>query len=397
MKKIILFVIVLIFSLSACAKSPSQVEPDLYPPIAETYYAGQNIDFPPDNIYTTTAEENGLEGEIYKINGSVEDIQYDEESDFSWIFLDTDKGKVAIGNPVNYLIVGFIDEEKCRSYFSEPDIGDYVCFFAEYTGYSNLFDCAAFIYGGSDYMYDAMTLSMSEDDNTDDIQEDSILDSDNSNDSEVDQSIGSNVEYELESEPEQSESEQTDSESIPETEHESGSESEPEEDPELDNETGQETGSIFDNETAPESSMTASQQNALQTAKDYLSFMAFSYSGLIGQLEHEGFSTEDATFAADNCGADWSQQALASAKSYLDYTAFSYSGLINQLEYEGFTIDQATYAVDNCGADWNEQAAKSAENYLSISAFSREELINQLEYEGFTAEQAAFGADANGL
>ena len=77
--------------------------------------------------------------------------------------------------------------------------------------------------------------------------------------------------------------------------------------------------------------------------------------------------------------------------------AFSHSGLINQLEYEGFTTDQATYAADNCGADWNEQAAKAAANYLDIFSYSRAELISQLEYEGFTSEQAAYGADSNGF
>ncbi len=75
---------------------------------------------------------------------------------------------------------------------------------------------------------------------------------------------------------------------------------------------------------------------------------------------------------------------------------FSYTGLIEQLEYEGFTNDQATYGVDNSGANWNEQAAKSAKSYLEYSSFSREGLIEQLEYEGFTHEQAVYGVQQNG-
>ena len=81
----------------------------------------------------------------------------------------------------------------------------------------------------------------------------------------------------------------------------------------------------------------------------------------------------------------------------MDYTAFSYSGLIDQLEYEKFTTEEATYGADNCGADWNEQAAKSAESYLNYTSFSRDGLIDQLEYEGFTHEQAVYGAEANGF
>lgn len=90
------------------------------------------------------------------------------------------------------------------------------------------------------------------------------------------------------------------------------------------------------------------------------------------------------------------QNALKSAKSYLNVSAFSRSGLIKQLEYEGYSEDEATYAVDNCGADWFEQAVKCAKSYLDVSAFSREGLIKQLEYEGFTHEQAVYGVEQNG-
>lgn len=149
-------------------------------------------------------------------------------------------------------------------------------------------------------------------------------------------------------------------------------------------------------EAAEEPSMTMGEKNALASAKSYLAFSAFSYNGLIDQLEFEGYTTEEATFAADNCGADWNEQALESALSYLKFTAFSYEGLIEQLEFEEFTSEQATYGADNCGADWNEQAAKSAESYLDFSSFSKEGLIEQLEFEGFTYEQAVYGVEANG-
>ena len=123
---------------------------------------------------------------------------------------------------------------------------------------------------------------------------------------------------------------------------------------------------------SPASTATTGEQNALESAQSYLRYMSFSRDGLIDQLEYEGFTTSEATYAVDNCGADWNEQALESANSYLSHMAFSYTGLIDQLEYEGFTTEQATYAVDSCGADWNEQAAKSAESYLSHMSFSRD-------------------------
>lgn len=90
------------------------------------------------------------------------------------------------------------------------------------------------------------------------------------------------------------------------------------------------------------------------------------------------------------------KNALGSAESYLSIMAFSHSGLIGQLEYDGYTTEEATYAADNCGADWNEQAAKSAESYLEMMSFSRQELIDQLVYDGFTQEQAEYGVTAAG-
>ena len=89
--------------------------------------------------------------------------------------------------------------------------------------------------------------------------------------------------------------------------------------------------------------------------------------------------------------------ALESAKSYLRYSAFSYEGLIDQLEYEGYPHEDCVYAVDNCGADWFEQAVKCGKSYLKYSSFSYSELVDQLEYEGFTNEQAVYGAKQNGL
>ena len=212
---------------------------------------------------------------------------------------------------------------------------------------------------------------------------------------------------------------------------------------------------------------TVGQKNAYKKALSYLSYTAFSHDGLIEQLEFEKFSTEDATWAADNCGADWFEQAVAKgenylsytsfshdslieqleyekftkeqatyaadilfetgssgnsdntgtkqdtfsssgetvgqknalqkAKDYLSFTAFSYTGLIEQLEYEGFTKEEATYGADNCGTDWKEQAVKKAADYLSFSSFSKSGLIEQLEYEGFTTEQATYGAEQNGF
>lgn len=96
-------------------------------------------------------------------------------------------------------------------------------------------------------------------------------------------------------------------------------------------------------------SETVSQKNAVRSANSYLDFMAFSRSGLIEQLEFEGYSTEDATYAVDKISPDWYEQAAKSAESYLDFMGFSRSGLIDQLIYEGFSPDEAAYGADAVG------------------------------------------------
>lgn len=90
------------------------------------------------------------------------------------------------------------------------------------------------------------------------------------------------------------------------------------------------------------------------------------------------------------------KNAVAKAQQYLKYSSFSRSGLISQLEFEGYSTSEVEYAVDNVGANWNEQAAKKAEQYLKYSSFSRSGLLDQLLFEGFTQSQAEYGLKAVG-
>ena len=97
------------------------------------------------------------------------------------------------------------------------------------------------------------------------------------------------------------------------------------------------------------SSETNIQYQARNMAADYLDTMAFSLTGLIEQLEYEGFSNADATYGAKAINADWNEQAALAAEAYLDTMSFSRSGLIEQLIFEGFTPAQAKYGVDAVG------------------------------------------------
>lgn len=96
-------------------------------------------------------------------------------------------------------------------------------------------------------------------------------------------------------------------------------------------------------------SATTSQSNAVDKAESYLSFAAFSRTGLIKQLKFEQFSTADATYAVDHVTVDWTVQADLKAKSYMEVTSFSRGGLIKQLKFEGFTQAQAEHGAKSVG------------------------------------------------
>ncbi|WP_455921533.1 Ltp family lipoprotein [Pseudomonas putida] len=101
--------------------------------------------------------------------------------------------------------------------------------------------------------------------------------------------------------------------------------------------------------------LTGPQNNAVRSAKQYLSMTGFSRNGLIDQLSSdagEGFDVSDATIAVDSMNIDWNQQAVSSAKQYLTMMGFSCKGLIKQLSSssgEKYTVDQATYGAKHAG------------------------------------------------
>jgi hypothetical protein len=84
------------------------------------------------------------------------------------------------------------------------------------------------------------------------------------------------------------------------------------------------------------------------------------------------------------------------AKQYISYAAFSRTGLIEQLVFEGFSTSISTRAVDSLKINWNRQAAKMAQDYMDYSAFSRQGLLDQLLFEGFSQSQALAGLKAVG-
>ncbi|MBB5462322.1 Ltp family lipoprotein [Paraburkholderia sp. Cpub6] len=116
------------------------------------------------------------------------------------------------------------------------------------------------------------------------------------------------------------------------------------------------TAALFVSASTWAGDLTGPQNNAVRSAKQYLSMQGFSRNGLIRQLSSEagdGCTIADATVAVNSLNVDWNQQAVKSAKQYLSIQGFSCKGLIRQLSSNAgdrYTVSQATYGARQAGA-----------------------------------------------
>ena len=277
----------------------SEVQLPIYPLSSKSKYYAAAADLP-KLIYTTSGSENKLVGNVYKFNGTVtgfDEMEMGENApSIKGFFVETEDGTVIIQHFMGYLAeissVTYVemcgDDSTDYTLPSAEETAEFVCL---YTGFSGTYDMPIFYYGCDEALVEEIYL---------DFQVEQMK---NSAGSEL--STGTNTAKQIEK--------------------------------------------TEDEATQENRDPTLEQQNALSSAYDYISIMPFSHDGLIEQLEYEGFSVEDATYAADNCGADWNEQAVKSARAYLDIFDYSRSELIDQLVYEGFTYDQAEYGASQNG------------------------------------------------
>ena len=78
------------------------------------------------------------------------------------------------------------------------------------------------------------------------------------------------------------------------------------------------------------------------------------------------------------------QNALAKAKAYISSSDFSKDKLRGQLEYEGFNTDEIEYALDKVPVDYNLEASNRAVLYYTTQNLSKQRIMTQLEFEGYT-------------
>lgn len=127
-----------------------------------------------------------------------------------------------------------------------------------------------------------------------------------------------------------------------------------------------------------------------------LTFSAFIAIGVIASVGSTSTATGTTLSTVVEDTLSWDTQAKAKAEQYLYTMPFSRSGLIEQLQFEGFDKTEATTAVDSITVDWYKQASLKAEQYLQTMPMSKSGLIEQLKFEGFTLAEATYGANSIG-
>ena len=114
-------------------------------------------------------------------------------------------------------------------------------------------------------------------------------------------------------------------------------------------------------------------EQAAKRAKALSEKGEYSYDNLVEKLESEGFTHEQAVYGAssvsqssgEQSGGSDTSSAVEAAKKYLDSGSYSYTALVDKLQQDGYSTADAEYAANNCGADWNKKAAEEAKALIS--------------------------------
>ena len=142
-------------------------------------------------------------------------------------------------------------------------------------------------------------------------------------------------------------------------------------------------------------------EQAVKRAKALAANGITNYDNLVEKLESEGFTGEQAAVgaqaAAQSQESGQNDDVIAAAKKYVETGNYTYTSLIDKLQQDGYSTGDAEYAANNCGADWNGMAANEAKKLIDGGVTTKEEIVDQLIFKGYTYQQAVHGAEANGL
>lgn len=148
---------------------------------------------------------------------------------------------------------------------------------------------------------------------------------------------------------------------------------------------------------------------AVEEIKEYAINWVKSRRSTFEYFQQKGdFSDAMIECALDLCGVDWKEHALLVALEELAnqpsdlFGYYSYDYTIRYLtKVHDFTQEEATYAADNCGADWKEQCYMQVKLYLEDDKTyndTREWMSEELKNSRmFTDEEIEYALDQCGV
>jgi len=135
----------------------------VYPHDASDIMLGlSKIEEPPKDIFTTPASENGKEGYIYKFIGEITEEKF--SNGYNTATVKTDTGEMVLIDMYSYVVEQYPDLNLSEgaSYFKMPKVGEKVCAYAEYSGYSDTIDAPTSFLGSMDALTHIIENALSE-------------------------------------------------------------------------------------------------------------------------------------------------------------------------------------------------------------------------------------------
>lgn len=147
--------------------------PIKYPATTNSKYIADAKDAPIE-IYSTSAEENGLEGCVYVVYGTVDEVgvlQSNEEPTIPYMKITTDEGVVSVVNTYEYAQKYYQEDfaalEEAGSDYSFPSVGEYVKVYCTYMGFSEELQMPSLVFGAPEWIVESLSDSKETEDSID--------------------------------------------------------------------------------------------------------------------------------------------------------------------------------------------------------------------------------------
>lgn len=158
---ITLFVVLPTLMFSACNGASDAEKAVVLPEKAEEIMRTDGVIEAPALLFAMSAQRNGLFGNVFKICGEVTSFEAanDTNKNCNAVIVNTKNGDMYVVDYYSSIIQENpkAANDEAAQQFALPEVGDNVCIYAEYTGYSNTLGMPVSLLGGSEVLYKVLS------------------------------------------------------------------------------------------------------------------------------------------------------------------------------------------------------------------------------------------------